>query len=148
MSAYRHFLYEKAIKNSSFLIVGYSFGDMYVNNILERLYALHGNKLRVCLIDYWKLDEYIIADYDGEQDKGGSYSKDTLGRFMRSLSHELVTFVEFVTKTPTVSGFVSKLNSPVIGSPLMTKDGRLMICYNGFKDAVKNHEKEIKAFLG
>lgn len=149
MSAYRHFLYEKAIKNSSFLIVGYSFGDMYVNNILERLYALHGNKLRVCLIDCWKLDEYIIADYDGERDKGDGYSKRTLENFMLgSLSHELVTFVEFVTKTPTVGGFVSKLNSLVIGSPLMTKDGSLMICYNGFKDAVKNHEKEIKAFLG
>ena len=148
MSAYRHFLYEKAVKNSSFLIVGYSFGDMYVNNILERLYALHGNKLRVCLIDYWRLDEYIITDYDGERDKGGGYSKYTLESFMgMNLSHELVIFLEFITRTPTIGGFVSKLKSLVIGNPLMTEDGRLMICYNGFKDAVINHEEEIKRFL-
>ena len=80
--------------------------------------------------------------------KGDGYSKYTLESFMgMNLSHELVIFLEFITRTPTIGGFVSKLKSLVIGNPLMTEDGRLMICYNGFKDAVINHEEEIKRFL-
>ena len=52
------------------MIAGYSFGDLYVNQIIERMELIHGNSKRVVLIDWWPLqvsDDAItdVTDPDG-----------------------------------------------------------------------------------
>ena len=52
-SIYRLNLEKQIATNNSLLIVGYSFGDLYVNSILERMRLLHGDRQRVVIVDYW-----------------------------------------------------------------------------------------------
>lgn len=50
-------LTNKVVENSRLLIIGYSFGDLYLNEILGQGLAAHGNKFKVVLID--KYPSYI-----------------------------------------------------------------------------------------
>jgi hypothetical protein len=51
---YHHYLNAAIIKNHSLLIVGYSFGDLYVNDLIERMNLLHGEKKRIVLMRFLK----------------------------------------------------------------------------------------------
>ena len=50
-SCYHADLVNKIVANPSLMIVGYSFGDLYVNQLLERHKLVHGKNQRVVLID-------------------------------------------------------------------------------------------------
>ncbi|MDO4161022.1 MAG: SIR2 family protein, partial [Prevotellaceae bacterium] len=56
-SYYHTNLSMKILENPSLLIVGYSFGDIYVNQLLERHKLIHGDEQRVVVID--KYPNYV-----------------------------------------------------------------------------------------
>ena len=48
-------LTHRITQNPGLVIAGYSFGDLYCNNLLERIHHLHGEQRRIVLIDYWNI---------------------------------------------------------------------------------------------
>ena len=56
------------------LIVGYSFGDKYINHAFFRMSQIHGSKARVVIIDKWPLTKYyeideIVKEYKDNADE-------------------------------------------------------------------------------
>lgn len=129
-------LTRKVVKNNRLLIVGYSFGDLYLNEILGLGMAAHGDDFRVLIID--KFPSYI-----------NSYTS-----WFQHLVHEgsPQEFV-FVSRLVKDRLFVDlgKEEFPLIvgeyGVPVVSRNGKLMMCIGGFKDAVVNHKDEIMKFL-
>ena len=129
-------LTRKVLENNRLMIVGYSFGDLYLNEILGLVMAAHGDDFKVVIID--KYPSYI----------------NTYTSWFQHLIHE---------SNPQEFIFVSRLAGnrlfPEIGqkenplvfedydTPLVSKNGKLMMCIGGFKDAVVNHKDEIMKFL-
>lgn len=46
-------LHKAIVSSNSMVIVGYSFGDLYVNNLIKRMHAIWRGKERIVLIDKW-----------------------------------------------------------------------------------------------
>ena len=129
-------LTRKVVENSRLMIIGYSFGDLYLNEILGLGMAAHGEDFRVVIIDKFSL--YI----------------NTYPSFYQHLTHKC---------NPEEYIFVSRLahdrlhieigqkEFPLIvegyDKPVISRNGKLMMCLGGFKDAVVNHKDEIKEFL-
>ena len=42
-------------RNHKLIISGYSFGDSYCNQLIERMLYMHGNRARIVLIDNWNI---------------------------------------------------------------------------------------------
>ncbi|MFL3663008.1 MAG: SIR2 family protein [Flavobacteriales bacterium] len=49
-SSYYSALHDAIITNNSLLVVGYSFGDLHFNRLLERVVGVHGDKRRIVVI--------------------------------------------------------------------------------------------------
>ena len=65
-----HFEFQKAlINNRSLLIVGYSFGDLYINDMLLRMIEFHGNKLRIVLITKLSKKQQLVDNITLEHSK-------------------------------------------------------------------------------
>lgn len=128
-------LARKVVENNRLMIIGYSFGDLYLNEILGLGMAAHGDDFKVVIID--KYPSYI-----------NSYTM-----FFQHLARnpQGFTFVARLAKDNLFSG-IGKDEIPFIvdsfDKPLISKNGNLMICISGFKDAVVNHKDEIMKFLG
>lgn len=129
-------LTRKVIENNRLLVIGYSFGDLYLNEILGLGMAAHGKDFKVVIID--KFPSYI----------------DSYTYWFQHLTHggnpqEYV----FVSRLAKDSLFVEvgQNEHPLIvgeyGVPVISKNGKLMMCIGGFKDAVVNHQDEIMEFL-
>lgn len=76
---YHTHLYNCVMRNNSLLVVGYSFGDLYINQVLERMDLIYGNEKRIVLIDYWNLlvdDNVINGIPEGEE--RGAYVKEMM----------------------------------------------------------------------
>ena len=130
-------LTRKVIENSRLMIIGYSFGDLYLNEILGLGMAAHGKDFKVVIID--KYPSYI-----------NKYTS-----LFQHLAHRC---------NPQACRFVSRLAedrlSAEIGQnvfplivegydvPITSRSGNLMMCINGFKNAVENHRDAIMEFLG
>ncbi|TGL36195.1 SIR2 family protein, partial [Leptospira bourretii] len=56
-SEYNTFFHNSIFKNSKLLIIGYSFGDLYLNALLEKFNYIHSNKRKIAIVDY--LPTYI-----------------------------------------------------------------------------------------
>ena len=129
-------LTRKVIKNNRLMVIGYSFGDLYLNEILGLGMAAHGDDFRVVIID--KFPSYI-----------NSYNS-----WFQHLTHECnpqeYTFVSRITKDRLCIE-IGQEEFPLIvgkyGVPLVSRNGKLMMCINGFKDAVVNHKETILKFL-
>lgn len=169
-SAYRLNLEQQVIKNRSLLIVGYSFGDLYVNSILERMRLIHGDKQRVVIIDFWG---EVITNYNTRVDsqieqvkkENKTLSKkeliDLVEKEKVGLMKEMIKdYVEFENKlNHEESYFIGKtLNNSVwnltsecelkkTDGPLIAKNGQMLLFFHGFKDAVDNYQDEIYKFL-
>ena len=128
-------LTRKVVENNRLMIIGYSFGDLYLNEILGLGMAAHGDDFKVVIID--KFPSYI-----------NSYTS-----WFQHLARnpQGYTFVARIAKDRLFVG-VGQEEFPLIvgeyGSPLVSRNGRLMMCIGGFKDAVVNHKDEIMEFLG
>jgi len=126
-------LSRKVLENKRLMIVGYSFGDLYLNEILGLGIAAHGEEFRVVIIDKFSPHTY---DYPSFYQK----LKD-LGMF---------SFVSRVSKNrlsiePGQKVFPLEVKD--YDTPVVSKNRNLMICMTGFKDAVTKHWEEINAFL-
>ena len=130
-------LTRKVVENSRLMIIGYSFGDLYLNEILGLGMAAHGDDFKVVIID--KFPQYI----------------DTYTSFFQHLVHECnpqeYVFVSRLVKDRLFVEIGQEKFSIIMDGydkPLVSRNGNLMMCIGGFKNAVEMHGVEIKRFLG
>ena len=129
-------LARKVIENNRLMIIGYSFGDLYLNEILGLGMAAHGDNFKVVIID--KFPSYI-----------NSYIS-----WFQHLTHgcnpEEFIFVSRLAKDRLIVE-IGQQEHPLIiedySIPMVSRNGKLMMCINGFKDAVVNHKETILKFL-
>ena len=127
-------LTRKVIENSRFLIIGYSFGDLYLNEILGLGMAAHGKDFKVVIIDLYP-----------------SYISTYTSLFQHlARNPQAYSFVSRLTKD-NMFVEVGQKEFPLIvgeyGAPVVSRNGKLMMCIGGFKDAVMNHSEEIRKHL-
>lgn len=130
-------LIRKVVENRRLMIIGYSFGDLYLNEILGLGMAAHGDDFKVVIID--KYPSYI-----------NSYTS-----WLQYLTHggnpQAYTFVSRLAKDRLFAE-IGQTEFPLIvgeyGEPVVSRNGNLMMCISGFKDAVINHKERIMDFLG
>ena len=130
-------LARKVVENNRLMVVGYSFGDLYLNEILSLGIATHGDEFRVVIID--KFPSYI-----------NSYIS-----WLQHLTHRCnpqeYTFVSRLAKDRLFVEVGQKEFPFIVGEygvPVVSRNGKLMMCINGFKDAAVNHMEMIHRFLG
>ena len=130
-------LARKVVENNRLMIIGYSFGDLYLNEILGLGMAAHGDDFKVVIID--KYPSYI-----------NSYIS-----WFQHLTHEcnpqVYIFVSRLAKD-RLFGEVGQEDFPVVfdgyDKPLISRNGNMMMCIGGFKNAVENHGEAIRNYLG
>lgn len=123
-------LVDSIIDNPRLIIVGYSFGDLYCNQLLDRMYAFHGEKCRVVLIDYWKIPDHEFKWH-------GEYV----------LSQEQGTFICKMMQKGDFRGAMAELyKNKTRHGYYVSDNGNLMVSSKGFKDAA-SYIKDIKQFL-
>lgn len=130
-------LTRKVIENSRLMVIGYSFGDLYLNEILGLGMAAHGDDFKVVIID--KFPSYVNSYVSWSQ------------HLIRECNPQEYTFVSRLAKDRLFVE-VGQKKFPLFvreyGVPVVSTNGKLMMCINGFKDAVVNHKETILDFLG
>lgn len=129
-------LTRKVVENNRLLIIGYSFGDLYLNEILGLGMAAHGDDFRVLIID--KFPSYINIYPSFYQHLTHKCNPEEY-IFVSRLAHDRLHIEIGQNEFPLVVG--------EYGTPVVSKNGKLMMCVGGFKDAAMNHQKEIMEFL-
>ena len=130
-------LTRKVIENKRLMIIGYSFGDLYLNEILGLGMAAHGDDFKVVIID--KYPSYI-----------NSYTS-LFQHVPHRCNPQAYTFVSRLVKDRLYVEIGQKEYPIVVeeyGEPMVSRNGKLMMCIGGFKDAVVNHKETILEFLG
>ena len=129
-------LTRKVIENNRLMVVGYSFGDLYLNEILGLGMAAHGDDFKVAIID--KFPQYI-----------NSYPS-LFQHVTHRCNPQEYTFVSRLAKDRLFIE-IGQTEFPLIvgeyGVPVVSRNGKLMMCISGFKDAVVNHKETIMEFL-
>ena len=126
-------LTRKVLENKRLMIIGYSFGDLYLNEILGLGIAAHGDEFRVVIIDNFPA---YIHDYPSFYQK----LKDLgMFSFVSRLSRDRLSIEPGQKEFP--------LEVKDYDMPIVSNNGNLMVCMTGFKDAVTKHWEEINAFL-
>lgn len=134
-SIYHANLVKKIIENPSLLICGYSFGDLYANQILERHKLIHDKNQRVVIVEKWP-----------------SYSNDnSVNLYRYYMDHTSSGLKEFVSRV--IEGGIAPLNTfkhflQVSDECWESPNGILRIYTNGLKSAVLNHQYDILDYLG
>ena len=130
-------LTRKVIENKRLMIIGYSFGDLYLNEILGLGMAAHGDDFKVVIID--KYPSYI-----------NSYTS-LFQHVAHRCNPQAYTFVSRLVKDRLYVEIGQKAY-PIVGEeygePMVSRNGKLMMCIGGFMDAVVNHKETILEFLG
>lgn len=119
-------------RNNKLLIIGYSFGDLYCNQLIQRMNLVHGDKARVCIIDYFNLFEN--SRYGFEQ-----YVYDTMNQDFGTalcIYSDTTMFTEALTT-------MQPLDKDVL---MKSPSGRLMLGVNGLRNAAQQTNK-ILTFL-
>lgn len=62
--AYYMHLYQRLRENKNLLIIGYSFGDLYINALLNQFRSFHGDAVKVVCIGYLSPDEWSCSMSD------------------------------------------------------------------------------------
>lgn len=130
-------LARKVVENKRLMIIGYSFGDLYLNEILGLGMAAHGEDFKVVIID--KYPSYI-----------NSYIS-LFQHVAHRCNPQAYTFVSRLVKD-RLCVEIGQKEYPIVveeyGEPMVSRNGKLMMCIGGFKDAVVNHKETILEFLG
>ena len=129
-------LTRKVVENNRLLIIGYSFGDLYLNEILGLGMAAHGDDFRVLIID--KFPSYINIYPSFYQHLTHKCNPEEY-IFVSRLAHDRLHIEIGQNEFPLIVG--------EYGVPVVSRNGKLMMCIGGFKDAVVNHKDEIMKFL-
>ena len=118
-------------RNHKLVIIGYSFGDTYCNQLIDRMNYFHGDKARIVLIDKWNIPPELRRRY------GAEFLSHSLGMFLCKAAR-LSSFYE------VMAGLYASPHGN--SGPLRSANGHLMVCPDGFRDAA-THFSEIDAFL-
>ena len=62
--AYYMHLYQRLRENKNILIIGYGFGDLYINALLNQFRSFHGDEGKVVCVGYLSPDEWICSMSD------------------------------------------------------------------------------------
>lgn len=125
-------LVNSILHNHALIICGYSFGDLYVNQLIERMRLIHGDKRRIVVIDYWnpnKIKESGIEHF-----------------LEYSLTSHFIMFLLRMCEVDYYGKLPEALNYKSTKKPMYSKNGSLMLLVNGMKDA-SAHWKEIEKFI-
>lgn len=129
-------LTRKVVENNRLMIIGYSFGDLYLNEILGLGIAAHGDDFRVVIID--KYPSYI-STYPSYYQHLTHRCNPEIYSFVARLANDRLHIEFGQNEFPLIVG--------EYGAPVVSRNGKLMMCIGGFKDAVVNHQYEIIEFL-
>lgn len=145
---YHGHLFNCILKNNSLLLVGYSFGDVYMNHVIERMELIHGENKRIVLIDWWPLyNEEIVAQITDSKQKSGII-KEMMQQRVRGtdFNNKLGYFLCRMTgKTQFDEAVACFQNYDRIG-PMVSLNGCLMLFIGGFKAATE-YKENIYSFL-
>ena len=109
------------------LVVGYSFGDFYLNGILRRISRLHGDARRIAVVTYYPGKEELWSPAPAVSDWPG---------------RDMLEFLGAATRQSDPLG-----NPLTFHNPLISRDGRCRIYPSGTSDAFAKHGEEIVEFL-
>lgn len=116
-------------RNHKLVINGYGFGDLYCNQLIERMNFLHGDRKRIVVIDKWDIPK-------GDRLHGGWWLNDSLGRFLCRAA-----------ECGTFDGVVEQLYNNEKKSGALYSDNKcLLVLPKGFKHAASCLD-EIECFL-
>ena len=130
-------LTRKVLENKRLMIIGYSFGDLYLNEILGLGMAAHGDDFKVVIIDKYPqyINDYVtLRRHITDNCNGGACY--FISRMLQGGLYSQPCQKE------------SLLNVHDYKSPIISSNGNLMMCISGFKDAVERHLGTIKNHLG
>ena len=130
-------LTRKVVENNRLMVIGYSFGDLYLNEILGLGMAAHGDNFKVVIID--KFPAYINSFPSLFQHVAHRCNPQEY-RFVSRLSENRLSVEVGQEKFPLIVGEYGEL--------VVSRNGKLMMCISGFKDAVVDHKETILEFLG
>lgn len=136
--------------NNRFLIVGYSFGDFYVNKMLERINLLHGKDYRVVLIDYWpSLKDHIKCENNNGNLTITPIMMDHYVENWDDKNNINQNELKFICNVADCNLYQlwNNMSNLSINGPMLSNNGRLMLFLGKFSEAVQNHKKEIYDFL-
>lgn len=132
-SIYHANLVNKLVENSGLLIVGYSFGDLYVNQLLQRRFLMNGANHRMIIIDYFP--SYVNSALSLR-----SYLND----HRRTMLHFLEPFLRFSFDD---NFNIQGVDFTSYNDPIYSEDHKCMLLICGFKKAVELHSNLILDFL-
>lgn len=115
-------LYKAIESSNAMVIVGYSFGDLYVNNLINRMHSIWKGKERIVLIDKW----------DGSKIMG---SKSNLDKYLQTLSKGEIEFLELMSGQTYIGEMTNSFIDPDVFKPKYSKNGALMLITSGMKIA-------------
>ena len=130
-------LTRKVIENSRLMVIGYSFGDLYLNEILGLGMAAHGDNFKVVIIDKFPSQTNSYSSWFQHLTHGCNPQEYT---FVSRLANDRLFFENAQKEFPLIVG--------EYGKPVISTNGKLMMCINGFKDAVVHQKETILGFLG
>lgn len=115
-------MYKSIINNNAMVIIGYSFGDLYCNQLIERLHFLHKGNRRIVLIDFWDIPK------EHQSLHGGHFISHNLGHFL-CRAMEVQDFDSAIAELYA--------NKDKNTGALYSKNGCLMVLPQGLKEASK-----------
>lgn len=122
--SYLNNFYNTLINNDKLLIIGYGFGDLYINRIIEKINFFHKDSKNIAIISYH-------PDYNTLLESN----------FLASEEHY------FYCKIFKIHSFSSYIQYQPKGYILKNNNDTVRIYLNGFKDAIENHANDIINFL-
>lgn len=137
---YRTQLDKQLINNNRLLIIGYSFNDYYVNNMLESIPSYH-SEYKIVIVDFLSDAEYIESSE--KYALGDMFNRQKEKKF-------LLHFVETIINKGEVKKGENVWNnfnySTTKDKYIVSKDSQVMFFYGGFKEATR-HKDVIYTFL-
>lgn len=115
-------MYNAIARNNALVIIGYSFGDIYVNNLINRMHNIWGGKERIVLIDKW--DNTKIKN-----------SNRLLEQYIQTLSHGEIEFMEIMSGCSDIGAMIKDFISPDIHTTQYASNKSLLLVTSGMKEA-------------
>ena len=146
---YHGYLYKCIMDSNALLIAGYSFGDLYVNQIIERMELIHGNCKRVVLIDWWPLQvsDDAITDVTDPDDRQELIKEMMVQRVADDdFNHRMGYFLCRMTGETSTYEAAASFKNFSRTAPMVSNNGCLMLFIGGFK-AASVYMEEIYGFL-
>lgn len=120
-------------KNKGLLIVGYSFGDLYVNQLLQRRILMHGDAHRMVIID--SFPEFVN-------------SKVSFYRYLMEYRPRLYFFLRSFIDFSFDDHFqLFGIEFTSHDEPIYSTNHNCMFLIGGFKKAICQHEELIRNYL-